>query len=107
VFLNGFQIQCVALDPDRNGLAYCETFGHGLFRSEGEGRTWAALSGLKEPNVMALAVADGAVYAGTELSALYRSDDGGEPWHALHTLMSLPSAKTWSFPPRGSADGGS
>ena len=50
---------------------------------------------------MALAAAsDGSVYAGTELSAIYRSDDRGETWNPLHTLMTLPSAKTWSFPPR-------
>jgi len=101
VCLDEFQIQCIAVDPNRNGVAYCGTFGNGMFRSEDCGRTWSALSGLKEPNVMALAAAyDGTVYAGTELSAIYRSDNRGETWYPLHTLMTLPSAKTWSFPPR-------
>jgi len=101
VCLDEFQIQCVAADPNRNGVAYCGTFGNGMFRSEEGGRTWSALSGFEEPNVMALTAAhDGAVYAGTELSAIYRSEDGGETWYQLHTLMTLPSAKTWSFPPR-------
>jgi photosystem II stability/assembly factor-like uncharacterized protein len=59
------------------------------------------MSAFKASNVMALAAArDGTVYAGTELSALYRSGDGGETWSPLHTLMTLQSAKTWSFPPR-------
>jgi photosystem II stability/assembly factor-like uncharacterized protein len=40
------------------------------------------------------------VYAGTEPSALYRSDDGGASWRELETLRQLPSAPTWSFPPR-------
>jgi photosystem II stability/assembly factor-like uncharacterized protein len=101
VCLDAFQIQCVAVDPNRNGVAYCGTFGHGMFRSEDSGATWSALSGLKEPNVMALAIAhDGTVYAGTELSAVYRSDDRGEKWCLLHTLTTLASAKIWSFPPR-------
>jgi photosystem II stability/assembly factor-like uncharacterized protein len=101
VCLDDFQIQCVAVDPNRNGVVYCGTFGNGMSRSEDWGRTWSALSGLKEPNVMALAAAhDGTVYAGTELSTVYRSDDRGETWSPLHTLMTLPSAKTWSFPPR-------
>ena len=50
---------------------------------------------------MALASSQsGALYAGTELSAMYRSDDGGESWCELETLLTLPSAKSWSFPPR-------
>jgi len=101
VCLDEFQVQCVAVDPDRNGVAYCGTFGNGMFRSEDGGRTWSALSGFKESKVMALASAhDGILYAGTELSAIYRSIDCGETWYPLHTLMTLPSAKTWSFPPR-------
>ena len=101
VWLDEMQIQCVAVDPDRNGIAYCGTFGNGMFRTTDGGRTWSALSGFKEPKVMALASAhDGTVYAGTELSAIYRSDDRGETWYPLHTLNTLPSAKTWSFPPR-------
>src|ERR1700721_2175679 len=60
-----------------------------------------ALTCLKSPNLIALASAyDGILYAGTELSAIYRSIDCGETWYPLHPLMTLPSAKTWSFPPR-------
>jgi hypothetical protein len=33
------------------------------------------------------------------LSAIYRSDNRGETWYPLHTLLTLPSAKAWSFPP--------
>lgn len=99
--LDKFQIQCVAVDPNRNGVTYCGTFGAGMFRSEDSGRTWTALRALKEPNVMAIAVAhDGTVYAGTELSAIYRSADRGEIWQPLHSLLTLPSSKAWSFPPR-------
>ena len=47
-----------------------------------------------------MSAADGAVYAGTEPSALYRSDDGGETWRGARGLLELPSRPTWSFPPR-------
>jgi photosystem II stability/assembly factor-like uncharacterized protein len=57
---------------------------------------------LPESAVFSLAVskADGAVYAGTEPSALYRSDDRGASWTELRGLLELPSRPTWSFPPR-------
>jgi photosystem II stability/assembly factor-like uncharacterized protein len=101
VCLNGKQIPCVAVDRTRKGIVYCGTFGNGMFRSGDAGATWNALQHFTEPNVMALASSQsGAFYAGTELSAMYRSEDGGESWCELETLMTLPSAKSWSFPPR-------
>jgi len=39
----------------------------------------------------------GSLYVGTELSAVYRSDDQGKTWQELLTLLTLPSAKGWSF----------
>jgi hypothetical protein len=42
----------------------------------------------------------GICYVGTEPSALYRSADGGATWRECATLRELPSAPTWSFPPR-------
>jgi photosystem II stability/assembly factor-like uncharacterized protein len=42
----------------------------------------------------------GVVYAGTEPSAVFRSDNGGDSWMDLAGLRALPSADTWSFPPR-------
>ena len=41
----------------------------------------------------------GIVYAGTEPSAVFRSDNGGDSWVDLAGLRAL-SAGTWSFPPR-------
>src|SRR4029079_11040205 len=57
---------------------------------------------LPERGVFSLAVSrsDGAVYAGTEPSRLFRSDDGGESWRALDALLELLSGPHWSFPPR-------
>ena len=73
----------------------------GVRRTTDGGRTWIDCA-LPEPGVFSLAVsaADGAVYAGTEPSALYRSDDRGETWRELTSLLDLPSRPTWSFPPR-------
>ena len=42
----------------------------------------------------------GVVYAGTEPSAIFRSEDRGDSWLELAELRKLPSAPTWSFPPR-------
>ena len=40
------------------------------------------------------------MYAGTEPSRLFRSDDRGESWRELEALLELPSRPSWSFPPR-------
>jgi photosystem II stability/assembly factor-like uncharacterized protein len=57
---------------------------------------------LPRPGVFSLAVsaADSRVYAGCEPSALFVSEDGGDTWRELTTLLDLPSQPTWSFPPR-------
>jgi photosystem II stability/assembly factor-like uncharacterized protein len=70
-------------------------------RTNDGGRNWVDCA-LPEPGVFSLAVsaADGAVYAGTEPSQLFRSDDRGESWRELDALLELPSRPTWSFPPR-------
>jgi BNR/Asp-box repeat len=43
---------------------------------------------------------DGAVWAGTEPSALFVSRDGGESWEERTALQEIPSKPRWSFPPR-------
>src|SRR5262249_13823152 len=40
------------------------------------------------------------LYVGTEPSALYLSNDGGESWEKLSALNKLQSSNSWSFPPR-------
>src|SRR5260221_601021 len=42
----------------------------------------------------------GVIYAGTEPSAIFRSEDVGETWRECRGLIELPSAHEWSFPPR-------
>lgn len=95
------QAQCLALDPRDPAVLYLGTVGSGAWKSADGGATWADLR-LPEADVFSLAVgpADGAVYAGTEPSRLFRSDDGGATWREPAVLRDLPSAPTWSFPPR-------
>jgi BNR/Asp-box repeat len=107
--LEGLPAQCLAADPLRPEFVCCGTFGHGLWRSVDAGATWRQVGAgaLRSPQIMAVAVSAmerageyGVIYAGTEPSALYRSEDGGQTWHELTELLALPSAPTWSFPPR-------
>ena len=58
--------------------------------------------GFPQPDVFSVAVGpvDGALYAGCEPSMLFVSRDRGERWAELASLREIPSAPTWSFPPR-------
>jgi hypothetical protein len=96
--LEGSGAQCIAAG---DGALYAGCRGAGLWRSDDGGRSWRDLH-LPQPDVFSVAVsrADGAVYAGCEPSMLFRSDDGGASWRELERLRALPSAPTWSFPPR-------
>jgi photosystem II stability/assembly factor-like uncharacterized protein len=89
--------QCLAASDSSRLFAGCR--GSGLLASEDGGETWDD-AGFPEPDVFSVAVsrADGTVYAGCEPSALYRRDGSG--WEELATLKEIPSAPTWSFPPR-------
>jgi photosystem II stability/assembly factor-like uncharacterized protein len=99
---------CVAVDLRRPAQVYCGTARAGLFRSRDSGRNWEPVGpGIDHPMVTAVAVghaeqADGfgVVYAGTEPSAVFCSDTAGDRWVDLAGLRALPSADTWSFPPR-------
>ncbi len=96
--LEGSGAQCLALAGQ---ALYTGCRGRGVWRSDDQGRTWRDLQ-LPQQDVFSVAVsaADGAVYAGTEPSMLFRSRDGGATWEELSALRELPSAPTWSFPPR-------
>jgi photosystem II stability/assembly factor-like uncharacterized protein len=99
--LRGSGAQCLAVDPGDPKTVYAGLREGGVRRTADGGRTWSDC-GLPESDVFSLAVsaADGAVYAGTEPSRLFRSDDGGGSWRELEALLELPSRPTWSFPPR-------
>jgi photosystem II stability/assembly factor-like uncharacterized protein len=101
LFLGGSGAQCLALDPQDPNTVYAGLRQGGVRRTQDGGLSWVDCS-LPEPGVFSLAVsaADGAVYAGTEPSRLFRSDDRGESWRELAALLELPSRPRWSFPPR-------
>ncbi len=40
------------------------------------------------------------LWAGVEMSAVWRSDDAGQSWRRTTSLSSLPSSGAWAFPPR-------
>src|SRR5918999_5353807 len=93
--------QCLAVDPADPNTVYAGLRETGVRRTTDGGGSWTDCE-LPDRGVFSLAVsaADGAVYAGTEPSRLFRSDDRGENWRALDALLELPSRPSWSFPPR-------
>ena len=99
--LAGSGAQCLTVDPNDPDTVYVGSRDGGVRRTRDAGRSWLDCD-LPEPAVFSLAVslADGAVYAGTEPSRLFRSTDGGGSWQALDALLELPSRPSWSFPPR-------
>lgn len=105
--LTGASTQCVAVDPLRPERVYCGTFDRGLWRSVDAGASWEPVREGIDGAVMSVAVSAaerageyGVVYTGTEPSAVYRSEDGGDTWRELGGLNQLPSAPQWSFPPK-------
>jgi hypothetical protein len=106
--LVGKHPECLALDPSHQEHVYCGTTESGLWQSSNSGTTWKPTgAGITSKQVTSVAVsslervnATGIVYAGTEPSALYRSEDQGASWQELSALRALPSAASWSFPPR-------
>ena len=109
--LKGTDPQSIAFDPLNPDRAYCGTFGNGLWKTDDGGQTWSNIGKdiISSPYVMSVAVSSlnpnsgnkfNIVYAGTEPSALYISNNGGDSWEKMESLNKLPSSTSWSFPPR-------
>ncbi|HEX6383029.1 MAG TPA: glycosyl hydrolase [Anaerolineae bacterium] len=105
--LQGKSPRCLAADPLNSERVCCGTEGLGVWCSNDGGITWyATWDGVPHDIVTAVAVSslqqtdEGTVYAGTEPSAIFRSQDGGASWQICSGLTELPSASTWSFPPK-------
>lgn len=104
--LSGHSIAALAIDPHLPDRLWCGTYGDGLLMSDARGQTWAQPTdvpeSLRSGNVLSVAVSavDDVVFAGTEPSRLFRSDDGGARWRELESLQEIPSKSTWSFPPK-------
>ena len=113
--LKGTHPQCVTFDPNNPNRAYCGTFGGGLWKTDDGGQTWSSIGKewISSSDVMSVSVSSlereggknsykgfNTVYVGTEPTAFYRSDDGGESWDKMSSLNNLKSSSSWSFPPR-------
>jgi hypothetical protein len=92
-------LQCLAVDPNLRGRIVAGSRGHGVWLSDDAGGSWEDAD-LPQSEVFSVAISpvDGALYAGCEPSMLFRRVDGR--WEELEALRTLPSAPTWSFPPR-------
>jgi photosystem II stability/assembly factor-like uncharacterized protein len=106
--LSGVGAQCLAIDPDDPRRLIAGTFDDGVFLSTDGGESWnPAGEDIPHKRILSVAVSPSrkvnganALYAGTEPSSLYASEDGGITWQDMPALRDLPSAPTWSFPPR-------
>ncbi len=106
--LTGGPFTDIVADPQSPECLYATTQGSGLWSTCDGGASWGhATAGLHHARLSAAVVSGpdrkdglGALYVGTEPSALYRSDDGGRTFTELPGLQEIPSRTDWSFPPR-------
>lgn len=103
VELPGRDVRCLLVL--QSGVLLCGTT-EGLFRRPPRGG-WVRREGpLARARVTALAAGSAGIgappriWAGTEPSAVFRSDDDGLSWRDTESLDRLPSSLTWSYPPR-------
>lgn len=98
--LAGSGAQCLAVDPADPRRVLVGTRGSGAFLSADGGGSWSGCE-LPEDEIFSVAIspADGRIYAGSEPSRLFVSDDG-QDWRELTALQQIPSRDEWSFPPR-------
>ena len=111
--LKGAHPQCIAFDPNNPDRTYCGTCGGGLWKTDDGGQSWDSIGKetISSSDVMSVSVSSldrggngkkgfNTVCVGTEPTAFYRSDDGGESWDKMSSLNNLSSSSSWSFPPR-------
>ena len=108
--LRGTHPESIAIDPLNPSIAYCGTFGEGLWKTSDGGKNWdkIGMGFVSTSNVTSVSVSSlekgknglNVLYVGTEPSEFYRSDDGGDSFKKMISLNSLSSSQTWSFPPR-------
>jgi hypothetical protein len=104
--LDGVPVAMVAADPGEPERVYAATLGRGLLRSDDAGLTFERVDSVDRDLVWSVAVSIsdrqgslGAVYAGTQNSALYRSADGEKAFAELSSVQAISEKPSWSFPP--------
>jgi len=106
--LPNLDAQCLAVDPLNRQSLYAGGASGGLYASRDGGLSWSP-SPVQPPKMHISDVAvsrlerhdeGGTIYVGTEPSSVYKSNDAGCHWTDLISFRDIPSAPTWSFPPR-------
>jgi hypothetical protein len=106
--LPGLATSSVAIDPFNPNRIVAGSHDRSAWLTRDGGKTWSYIGhGIHSTHISAVAMsparrreAGSAIYTGTEPANLYRSDDDGVTWEFFPALPDLPSARTWSFPPR-------
>lgn len=101
------EVRSIAYD-EVSGRLFAGTFNDGLYGSDDDGESWQRLGeDVLHVRVMSIAVSQteqlgefSVIWAGTEPSMLYRSENGGMTWTGCPSLLELPSEPEWSFPLR-------
>jgi hypothetical protein len=97
-------ISAILYEP-RSGLVFAGAhWNQGLYVSRDGGFTYEpSMNGITRPHIYALAAQHRGdqtiLFAGTEPSALYRSDDLGASWKDLPGIWDVPETDQWKFPP--------
>ena len=88
-------------------LFYAAVSGHGVWRSEDQGRTWQQMTGPLDGHIIrSLAVSPRdpeLLYAGTQPAALHVSRDGGANWEELTEFRVLGVREGWKDAGTGAA----
>ncbi|QKY16172.1 hypothetical protein [Halorubrum sp. CBA1229] len=107
---DGAAASAAAAGSEAGARVLAGTFDAGLFRSLDGGETFERVAretlgpgGSGPDAVTAVATSPhdpSVVWVGTEPSQAYRSLDGGATFERVEGLVDVPSAESWSFPPR-------
>lgn len=105
--LTGMKMSRLAIDLSDRKRIFVAT-NEGLWRTENKGATWERVDHeFISSKVTAVAVSpyrneqgNHTIYAGTEPSYLYYSENLGASWTESDSMQKLASKKHWAFPPR-------
>jgi photosystem II stability/assembly factor-like uncharacterized protein len=97
--LNGHSVTALHASTD---ALLAGTYGDGLFRSAGGGRTWERIEAGLTASTFRFVSAE---LAGTEPARVYRSSDRGQSWEELEGIRRIPGHEQWFLPysPRAGA----